>query len=493
VLATCACGRRPALPADGGASVDSDTGGPDLSAGDSGVLDAGLLDALDVVDVPGGGDDGVADAGASDANWEAFSPCPLIPSGEPVFVDFAPGALWRGLVVLDRGDPRASPLRSVHVGLHALVDRPSDAEIHAADVQVPAAWPTALSLDHPEEVVGPAAHSAGVAGVTHDGRTLILTYYGHPNGSPSALQLLPIDVATWTAGPFTTVASGVWAVSRGMANGSGLEPRSAFAGEGFGIVWSVYSPDLDGDQLQAAVLHTNGTVSSGPWLLHPGAPQMLSASSAVTWTGTTYLFAAVSQPCPADDPSCPVGSVMIARAPTNTDDANVSLVTSLPLEGTNPCCVAMAAYGGAVWVAWFERAGGYGSSAWNARLVRLDPDGAARESPVTIASAVPATGWLELTASRNGAVVVWMESSAEGILLQLRQFGPDGRAIGLPTTRNLGARVTSNEGLDVVPIDNPSGMLVGWSGSREGDAFLANTTALLRFECDGQSSLRQAP
>lgn len=51
-----------------------------------------------------------------------------------------------------------------------------------------------------------------------------------------------------------------------MASGAGLGPRSAFAGEGFGIVWSVYSPAL-------------------------------------------------------------------------------------------PCCVTMAADGGVVWVAWFERAG----------------------------------------------------------------------------------------------------------------------------------------
>lgn len=459
LFAAGACSPRGSLLVDGGALVDADMARTDVSADDSNVLE--------------------------DAARETFSPCPLTASGEPAFVNFAAGALWRGFVVLDRGDARTSSPRPVRVALHALVDRPSDPEIHAADVQLPAAWPTTLSPYHPEIIVGPAAHSAAVGGVTPDGKTLVLTYYGHPGSSRSALHLFPIDVATWAAGPFAQIASGDWVVSRGLASGPGLEPRSELAGQGFGIVWSIYSPDVGADVVQAATLRTDGTVSSGPWRLDLGAAGEPDLNAAVIWSGTSYLFGAVQQPCSGDDPSCRPGSVTIARTPTGTDDAKLQSVGSFPLESTDACCLRFAAYGGVVWAAWLERPGGAG--AWNVRLVRLAPDGAAREAPVTIAAAVQVAARPGLAANRNGLLVAWMESSVGGVLLQLRQYGPDGNAIGLPTTRDLGANLDSQRGFDVASIDNPSGVLIGWSGSRESDGHIAaNTTALLRFECGGQ-------
>lgn len=57
-----------------------------------------------------------------------------------------------------------SPPRLVHVALHAMVDGASDAQIHSADLLVPAAWPTALPLNHPEGVVGPAKAIQDLAG-----------------------------------------------------------------------------------------------------------------------------------------------------------------------------------------------------------------------------------------------------------------------------------------------------------------------------------------
>jgi hypothetical protein len=138
-----------------------------------------------------------------------------------------------------------------------------------------------------------------------------------------------------------------------------------------------------------------------------------------------------------------------------------------------------------VWAGWFERAISDAASALNVRLVRLGPDGTPQDAPVTIAGAVPAFGLLNLAASPLGVFAVWTESGGGNRRLQVRQFGPDGAAIGPGISRDLAPDFTSNGGLDIAAIDNPPGLVAGWAGYRSTDVGTSpSITWLTRMKCE---------
>jgi hypothetical protein len=410
-----------------------------------------------------------------------FAPCPLALSGPPLPVAFARGAMGRGFTLLDPGDLHTSPPRPVHVALHAWVDHPDDAAIEVADLHVPATWPSAIDLDHPSVVVGPAAHSDTIAAVTGNRETLILTYHGHPLGFPGGLELVPVDVATWTAGAIIQVSEGQWASPRGLASGAGMGVGASFAGQGFGIGWSVIAPDAGEDELRAAVIRNDGTIGAGPWLLSAvGGDTQLWTD--VAWSGTTYLFARTSNTCAPVDPLCRPSSVTITRVANDTEAATLQLASTFPAPG-GACCAAIASYGGSAWAVWFENASTDGSSASNVRLVQLDSSGVALQAPVTIASATPAISLVEIAASRIGVLVAWMERNVDRSRVQLHQFGPDGAE--LDTATSIDVPLYSNyPDINLAAVENPPGMLVGWAAGIEGDrSDPASTTWLARMEC----------
>jgi hypothetical protein len=422
-------------------------------------------------------------AGQPDAWTDSspFAPCPLSLSGPPLSVAFAKGAMWRGVTLLDPGDVHTSPARPIHLALHAFVDLPGDPAIELADVHIPAAWPSAIDLDHTAVVVGPAAHSDTAAAVTGDRNTLILTYYGHPLGFPGGLELVPVDVATWTTGAFVRVSEGQWAAPRGIASGAGMGAGASFSGQGFGIGWSVIAPDAGVDELKAAVMRNDGTLAAGPWLLSAaGGDSQLT--TAVAWTGTTYLFARASKTCAPVDPLCRPASVTIARVTNDADAATVQLSSTFPTPG-GACCAALAAYGGSAWAVWFENAVTDGSAASNLRLVQMDSYGVARQSPVTIAGATPAISNVAIAANRLGVLVAWMEKSVGRGRLQLHQFGPDGAELDTAVSIDV-PLYSSYPEINLAVVENPPGMLIGWAAGIEGDVSdPASTTWLARMEC----------
>jgi hypothetical protein len=349
--------------------------------------------------------------------------------------------------------------------------------IKIARARVGQAWPEGIVLDQEPTLVGIESHGWGE--LTHGpASTLGLAWHGDPGGHGRPM-FRTLDADSWSVGGTNDISPDGEAVLALASTGDSAPPMGM--GE-YAVVWRQpeYGDSGTPTYPNVAMLDANGNVIAGPYVAaasidYPGR------SPALVWTGTRYLMAESFGDCTGV--LCEPASVVVARLDPLAGGGPGGLTKTgsivVAQTGQAPRRPALAAWGGRVWLAWFE--GVQGADKVTARLARLDSDGVVQGSPVVVAKDVEPDTRMVLSAGPYGAVATWNEATSNGPALALAHYDEELNAIDelqrISTTQSGSYGWTS-----AAMIASPPSVLVVWYGAAEPNPGL-DVTWIARWDC----------
>ncbi|APR86437.1 Hypothetical protein A7982_11786 [Minicystis rosea] len=355
------------------------------------------------------------------------------------------------------------------------------------------AWPSGLAQTAAPQLFGIESHGWANLVLARSQAELALTWHGDPGGKGRPLFRL-WDIATWSPkAPIDISPNGEGVLA--TAPGAGVGTNGVgYGGDGYGVIHREVIPGGGTNTRPVAVvLNAQGERVLGP---HPvaAAAEYPGASTAIVWSGSTYLMATSFTTCPSGDMLCAPLSVVITRvrpaSGDGKDDSGIDFVTALPATPGSAVIgrVAIAHHAGRTYVAFSE---GDQSGTGNPRRVRiaeLSPTGDLVGGPVTIDDAAPMQSRLTLVASDLGVSATWAE---DGDIT-----APDdvpGRSMIVTTHLDLDLTVLSTR--VAIPVTRwqtygapqgtaltqPRSLFLVWSGRSESNGF--DDTWAARLDC----------
>jgi hypothetical protein len=376
------------------------------------------------------------------------------------------------MIVLDPGSD-SSP---VSVALQAFANAsitgiPDDIEI--ARARVGRAWPDA-TIDRAPQKIGELA--LGYAQMASPSPGALVVAWHREEIGVGQPQIRAFDANGWSAGDTAVIATKGDAVLSLVPGGGGL-----------GVVWrDLNAPGVGPVQPLVALLDAKGNAVHAP-IATAGPVDYPGPAPTLAWTGEKFLLVTGFGECGPGGFACANASVVVATFGDSIDrvGAMAAIDPAMP-----PGHVAAATYGDRVWIAWSEGDAKNEKVPRTVRFAALDSHGVPVIGPKTLATAVPVSTAVSISASELGAVVAWAErgdsdaarnlSGASRIVV--RRVALDGTpddaiqiaatfvdAYGPPTTAAIAA---------------PRGVLLLWAGASVTDG-MPDVGWMSRLDCTG--------
>lgn len=467
-----------ALVALSGCGARDDLRGP---TGESGYGAAGPIGPSTSGGAGGAGGNG---GSGGDAPLPPKPDCSYVSDADPMILFTYPEGVRSPLMAtLDPGGA-ASEARVAFAATHEHFWHP---EIRIAELTIGADWPDGVAITQPMVAYGIDAHAPGhLVARTDVPDALALAYYHGDLASPGVtpgVMFRAMDASTWApqGDQFVEADAGY---AYGIAPGPGFEPGAGLDGRGYLVAWRG-AAGMEGVESRVALVDEQGSLLISPEAIAP-AGDYPGPGMDVAWSGQHYLIAVSGNTCTI--PPCAHETTVFRYIVEGGGLASFDVAAIFPAQsGYKPLTPTIVSGGGAVWVAWREiEETMQPDPSQVMRLERLDPTGASTGS--AFASASGAVAGPSLTASDQGALLAWGElrDAAFGpnevghSAIVAHAFGKAGPPLGeieIPTTQ-----LSFGLPYAAVAIDQPRGILLGWSGLPS-SAPGPDVTYLTRLDC----------
>lgn len=278
-----------------------------------------------------------------------------------------------------------------------------------------------------------------------------------------------VDIPTWTPGPLVQVAQIGW-TPNGLAAGKGVPNTQSgqYEGPGYGMTWQAGT----GEAPHMAVLSAKGEILVGPLSPAKGVASELLEST-MSWSGSTYLMATRFGACSAGDPFCAERSVVVTRLRVKPGSNSIELASSIQAaDGWSPGHPTLDG----VHLVFDEAPDTDGPHV--VHVEELSQEGVLVGTDHVVSSSARPIVRPILGSKPGGWVVGWAEDGDATLpdatlgrsRLVFQGLGSalelEGTAVALGITRfrSMGRPVA-------VPVQNPRGVLVVWSGRSQTSSY----------------------